>query len=46
MDRQIAELIEAREEMKLTIKEWDRRLASTPEGSPAHLLESIRSRVS
>ena len=43
MDRQIAELVAARAEMARTLADWERRLAQTPEGAPAHLLESLRS---
>lgn len=46
LDRQIAELTAARAEMALTLAEWDRRLAATPAGSPARLLESLAARVS
>ena len=46
LDRQIAELTAARAEMALTLAEWDRRLAATPAGSPARLLESLATRVS
>ena len=42
MDRQIAELTAARAEMARTLADWERRLAQTPEGAPAHLLESLR----
>jgi MerR family mercuric resistance operon transcriptional regulator len=45
MDRQIAELAAARAEMARTLADWDRRLARTPEGAPAHLLESLRDRA-
>jgi len=41
MDRQIAELASARAEMARTLADWSRRLARTPEGTPAHLLESL-----
>lgn len=42
MDRQIAELTQARATMASTLAEWDARLAATPEGVPAHLLETLR----
>lgn len=42
MDRQIAELTAARAEMARSLADWQRRLAQTPEGAPAHLLESLR----
>ena len=41
IDRQIAELTAARKEMATTLTDWDRRLAATPPGSPARLLESL-----
>jgi len=43
MDRQIAELTAARAEMARTLADWEQRLAQTPDGAPAHLLESLRS---
>lgn len=46
MDRKIAELAEARDEMVRTLAEWDRRLAATPPGSAARLLESLGPHVS
>jgi DNA-binding transcriptional MerR regulator len=46
MDRQLAELRAAREEMARTLADWDERLARTPDGAPAHLLESLGPRVS
>lgn len=46
MDRQLAELTAAREEMGRTLADWDRRLASTPAGMPALLLESLGPRTS
>lgn len=44
INRQIAELTEARADVERTLAEWDRRLAATPTGAPAHLLESISGR--
>jgi DNA-binding transcriptional MerR regulator len=41
MDRQIAELVKTRAEMARTLADWERRLAQTPEGAPAHLLDSL-----
>jgi len=46
MDRQIEEMLRAREDMRRTLEAWDVRLAATPEGSPARLLESLAPRVS
>jgi DNA-binding transcriptional MerR regulator len=43
MDRQIAELVKARAEMARTLADWEQRLARTPQGAPAHLLESLAS---
>jgi DNA-binding transcriptional MerR regulator len=41
MDRQLAQLGEARRQMAVTLQDWDRRLAETPAGAPARLLESL-----
>lgn len=41
MDRQLAALSRARREMAETLEDWDRRLAATPPGAPARLLESL-----
>lgn len=44
MDRveaQIAELLETREWMRTTLREWDQRLARTRPGDPARLLEDL-----
>jgi len=41
LDRQIAELTTARNDMLRTLTDWDRRLAATPPGAPARLLESL-----
>lgn len=46
MDRQIDEMVRARDEMRRTLAAWDERLAATPAGSPARLLESLGPRVS
>ena len=42
VDRQIADLMAARERMHDTLASWDATLAGTPEGRPARLLESLR----
>jgi DNA-binding transcriptional MerR regulator len=42
MDRQMGELTATREWMKAALKEWDERLALTPAGRPAHLLEALQ----
>lgn len=39
LDRRIAEMTAMRDELQNIIDEWDARLASTPEGQPARLLE-------
>ena len=41
MDRQLAELTQARATMASTLAEWDARLAATPDGTPARLLETL-----
>ena len=42
VDARIADLTELRRTLTSTLEEWDRRLAMTAEGEPAHLLESLR----
>ena len=42
MDRRLDELRQAREDFARTLADWDARLASTPPGTPARLLESLR----
>jgi DNA-binding transcriptional MerR regulator len=46
MDRRLAELRAARDAMAATLTAWDRRLAETPDGAPARLLETLPARVS
>jgi DNA-binding transcriptional MerR regulator len=41
LDRRIEELIARRARVAATLKRWDRRLATTPAGQPAHLLRSL-----
>ena len=41
MDRQIAEMTDARTAIREMLIEWDRRLARTPAGSPARLLDTL-----
>jgi DNA-binding transcriptional MerR regulator len=41
VDRQIAELMTARERMQATLKAWDRILTDTPPDRPAYLLEAL-----
>lgn len=42
MDRRIAELTTARADIQRTLASWDQRLAATPPGGAAHLLDAIR----
>jgi DNA-binding transcriptional MerR regulator len=44
VDRQIAELVDTRKRMKLTLKTWDATLAATPADRPAFLLDSLGQR--
>ena len=41
VERQIVELTASRKAIQETLKLWDLRLAQTPEGRPAHLLEAL-----
>jgi DNA-binding transcriptional MerR regulator len=41
MDARIAELTSARIEMARVLVDWERRIAATPGGAPARLLESL-----
>jgi DNA-binding transcriptional MerR regulator len=41
MDRRLDELRQAREDLARTLADWDARLAGTPPGTPARLLESL-----
>ena len=41
VEAQIAELLDAREWMRTTLREWDRRLARTAPGEAAKLLEAL-----
>jgi DNA-binding transcriptional MerR regulator len=41
IDQQIDALVETRREMRMTIRAWDQRLASTPADRPARLLETL-----
>lgn len=41
LDRQIAELMELREELRGVVAEWGTRLEATPHGQRAGLLESL-----
>ena len=44
LNRRIEELLTLRDELRSLLTEWDRRLAKTPIGEPAHLLETLGSR--
>jgi hypothetical protein len=41
MERQLAALEAMRNRVRAMLKEWDKRLAATPEGARAGLLESF-----
>ena len=41
LERQIGEAQLLRKQLKATLKAWDRRLAVTPHGHPARLLDSL-----
>jgi DNA-binding transcriptional MerR regulator len=41
IDQQIADLAARREEMRKTLRGWDRRLEETPAGTPGRLLENL-----
>jgi DNA-binding transcriptional MerR regulator len=41
LDRRIHELLTLREELQRLLNEWDERLAATPDGERAHLLETL-----
>ncbi len=41
IDRQIADLAARRDEMRKTLRGWDRRLEETPAGTPGRLLENL-----
>jgi DNA-binding transcriptional MerR regulator len=43
MDRQIDEMMQARAAIRATLAEWDLRLAATPAGRPARLLDGLSS---
>jgi DNA-binding transcriptional MerR regulator len=44
LDARLAELQDLRDDLRRLLKTWDRALAETPPGQPAHLLESLGSR--
>ena len=41
IDRQLSELTSMRQQLRGVLADWDERLARTPDGKPAHLLESL-----
>src|SRR5581483_919571 len=41
IDRQLSELASMRQQLRGVLADWDERLARTPDGKPAHLLESL-----
>jgi DNA-binding transcriptional MerR regulator len=41
LDEQISDLMAMRDQWRVVSQDWDRRLARTPEGKPAKLLESL-----
>jgi DNA-binding transcriptional MerR regulator len=41
VEERLAQLIELRDELRATLKEWDGRLSKTPDGGRAGLLESL-----
>ena len=41
VEERLAQLIELRDDLRATVKEWDGRLAKTPDGGQAGLLESL-----
>jgi DNA-binding transcriptional MerR regulator len=44
IEAQIADLLETRDWMRTTLREWDRRLAQTAPGTPARLLDHLTPR--
>jgi MerR family transcriptional regulator, copper efflux regulator len=44
MDRQIDEMVAARVAIRQMLADWDERLAMTPSGSPARLLDTLTAR--
>ena len=44
MDRRIEELITLRDELRVILQQWDVKLAKTPNGQRAHLLETLGSK--
>ena len=44
LNRRIEELVALRAELRLLLQEWDVRLAATPDGQRAHLLDTLGSK--
>jgi DNA-binding transcriptional MerR regulator len=44
VEAQLRDLAALRDELRVLLEEWDERLAQTPEGQPARLLEQLASR--
>ena len=44
LTRRIEELLALRDDLRVLVDEWDRRLATTPRGARAHLLETLGAR--
>jgi hypothetical protein len=40
-EERLAQLVELRDELRATLKDWDGRLSKTPDGGRAGLLESL-----
>ncbi len=45
MDRRLLELTALRDDMRVLLRDWDDRLAATPEGQRARLLDMLAGRV-
>lgn len=44
LEARLAELTELRDEMRVLLRDWDERLAGTPDGQPARLLDMLAGR--
>lgn len=42
IEAQLTELAGVRDQLRSVLEDWDRRLADTPEGQPARLLEALK----
>ena len=45
LNQRIDELLALRDELRLLMTDWDARLAKTPQGERAHLLETLGART-